>query len=325
MNTEALFIFLILLLGLILCSFLGGSFKYYDFTEGFKDNGDTNTFYGPDGATAAFTKGSDGKKSIQLNQTSGSRNVIFTQSSTDKNVYTNPFGFTANVIKNSDGTKAISFSTSSGQTTVFTQTQNQNSSSDNNNDTSSSGDNSQPQDNSSFINALKNKVNTNYNHYTDSTNPQMTSSQYYGSTGYPLQQSGYSLSYQGPYGGSAGSVTGPAGNSAFYAQGPSGNAVAGTSTNSYDYSSTLPPGIPRSQILPGQEDLYILKSEIVPPVCPACPASLSLPRQEPPPPCPACARCPEQSFECKKVPNYNAINNDYLPSPVLNDFSQFGM
>jgi hypothetical protein len=25
------------------------------------------------------------------------------------------------------------------------------------------------------------------------------------------------------------------------------------------------------------------------------------------------------------VPNYSAINNDYLPSPVLNDFSSFGM
>jgi hypothetical protein len=25
------------------------------------------------------------------------------------------------------------------------------------------------------------------------------------------------------------------------------------------------------------------------------------------------------------VPNYNAINNEYLPMPILNDFSQFGM
>ena len=28
------------------------------------------------------------------------------------------------------------------------------------------------------------------------------------------------------------------------------------------------------------------------------------------PPCPPCARCPEPSFECKKVPTY--INIDYL-------------
>ena len=31
------------------------------------------------------------------------------------------------------------------------------------------------------------------------------------------------------------------------------------------------------------------------------------------------------AFECKKVPNYNAINNQYLSIPVLNDFSTFGM
>lgn len=93
-----------------------------------------------------------------------------------------------------------------------------------------------------------------------------------------------------------------------------------------DYSNSLPQGIPKSQIPPGQEDLYILKSEIVPPVCPACPASSAVcPRQEPCPPCPACARCPEPSFECKKVPNYNAINNEFLPVPVLSDFSSFGM
>ncbi len=90
-----------------------------------------------------------------------------------------------------------------------------------------------------------------------------------------------------------------------------------------DYSSSLPPGIPASQIPAGQEDLYILKSEVVPPVCPACPQA-TVSREEKCPPCPACARCPEPSFECKKVPNYNA-GNDYLPVPVLNDFSTFGM
>jgi hypothetical protein len=43
------------------------------------------------------------------------------------------------------------------------------------------------------------------------------------------------------------------------------------------------------------------------------------------PPCPPCERCPESSFECKKVPNYNSINDNLLPRPVLSDFSQFGM
>ena len=84
-------------------------------------------------------------------------------------------------------------------------------------------------------------------------------------------------------------------------------------------------GIPPSNIPPGQEDLYILKSEVVPPVCPACPIMNACPRQEPPPPCPPCARCPEPAFECKKVPNYRTNDDRYLPRPVLNDFSQFGM
>ena len=72
---------------------------------------------------------------------------------------------------------------------------------------------------------------------------------------------------------------------------------------------------------------YILKSEIVPPVCPKCPDSRTCPRQKPAPPCPPCARCPEPAFECKKVPNYSAIDaanaGNILPMPRLNSFAQF--
>lgn len=85
-------------------------------------------------------------------------------------------------------------------------------------------------------------------------------------------------------------------------------------------------GIPRSQIPPGSEDSYILKSEIVPPVCPACPDVTTCPStKEKCPPCPPCARCPEPAFECKKVPNYSGQNDSYLPQPVMSDFSQFGL
>uniref|UniRef100_A0A6C0DFQ9 Uncharacterized protein n=1 Tax=viral metagenome TaxID=1070528 RepID=A0A6C0DFQ9_9ZZZZ len=149
-----------------------------------------------------------------------------------------------------------------------------------------------------------------------------------------------------------------------------------TGSSGYDYSSSLPKGIPKSLIPKGQEDLYILKSEVVPPVCPACPAcsrgissgssnsgltpgsqggntnvsgnttsgttnsgsgattsggsfldsfSNNYMESTKCPPCPACARCPEPAFDCKKVPNYNSINNSYLPMPVLSDFSNFGM
>lgn len=92
-----------------------------------------------------------------------------------------------------------------------------------------------------------------------------------------------------------------------------------------------PSNVPRHQIPSGDEDLYILKSEIVPPVCPACPNLVSCPNNNsstPPPPCPPCGRCTEPAFECKKVPNYNSSSNqlnDFLPRPVLNNFSQFGM
>jgi hypothetical protein len=115
--------------------------------------------------------------------------------------------------------------------------------------------------------------------------------------------------------------------------------------NSSPYNSVLPSGISKSQIPPGEEDLYILKSEVIPPVCPACPSVNVCNKKEKCPPCPACARCPEPSFECKKIPNYNSSayssssyygssdldsfetgsTSKYLPLPVLNDFSTFGM
>jgi len=98
------------------------------------------------------------------------------------------------------------------------------------------------------------------------------------------------------------------------------------------YSAHGSKGIPASQIPPGQEDMYMLKSEIVPPVCPACPATKCNASgggggggENKCPPCPPCARCPEPAFECKKVPNYSGGNDNVLPRPVLNDFSQFGL
>jgi len=84
-------------------------------------------------------------------------------------------------------------------------------------------------------------------------------------------------------------------------------------------------GIPGNRIPPGQEDLYILKSQVVPPVCPACPTVINkCTGKEKCPPCPPCGRCPEPSFECVKRPTYRS-DNPYLPVPVLSDFSSFGM
>ena len=140
----------------------------------------------------------------------------------------------------------------------------------------------------------------------------------------PSGSSSQSGSNQQSYGPNVEYVQGSHSESVGYIQGPAGNNAIATNTNN-QYSNSLPRGIPASQIPHGQEDLYILKTEIVPPVCPACPVSTACPRQEPCPPCPACARCPEPSFECKKVPNYNSISSEYLPVPVLNSFSSFGM
>ena len=89
-------------------------------------------------------------------------------------------------------------------------------------------------------------------------------------------------------------------------------------------------GVRANQILPGNEDLYILKSEVIPPVCPVCPAVKCNKggkgeNAEKCPPCPPCARCPEPAFDCKKVPNYNRVNDDSMPYPVLASFNQFGL
>ncbi len=98
---------------------------------------------------------------------------------------------------------------------------------------------------------------------------------------------------------------------------------------------SLSSGIYAHQIPAGDADKYILKSEIVPPVCPACPSINSCPVPQESPPCPPCGRCPKSNFECKKIPIYNS-SNDTLPGalpsqsnvsqspmPILNDFSAF--
>ena len=71
-------------------------------------------------------------------------------------------------------------------------------------------------------------------------------------------------------------------------------------------------------------DAYMLKSQMVPPVCPR---TCDKQREKPCPPCPPCARCPEPAFDCKKVPNYDIntpeVLDKYLPKPILTDFSKF--
>ena len=82
-------------------------------------------------------------------------------------------------------------------------------------------------------------------------------------------------------------------------------------------------GISASQIPFGQEDQYILKSEIVPPICPACPKPIiACNKRRKCPPCPPCARCPDPTYKCKMVADYSSKSNA-IPTPILNDFSRF--
>ena len=184
-----------------------------------------------------------------------------------------------------------------------------------------------PQGNSATVVTDNQAYNDEYN------NDQYSSTTYTGSQGnsatvytgpegnYAVQpnnnvSSGSATTYSGSQGGSATVYTGSQGNQAVRATGPNGQTVVATPQNTVN-------GIPRSQIPQGDEDLYILKSEVVPPVCPVCPQSTACPREKPCPACPPCARCPEPAFECKKVPNYRSQDNRYLPKPILNDFSAF--
>jgi hypothetical protein len=321
------------------------------------------TFYGPNGGTVVVSTDSNGRQSLKIKLSENENEVMFNPANVSSSsgssirrpttegylnyngengsavTFNGPNNSTATIINGEDGREAIHVETANGSYT-FTQ---------------------------------QGSV------YNQDNN--ISSTQYYGSVGSPIQ-TGYA----------AEAYVGPTGNSVYHAEGPRGNEVYGVNNDydpyqngvggpragpgvgvggpgvgvggpgvggpagpggvggpgvagpggvgtpyygphdgeAVDYSSSLPPGIPGSQIPPGKEDLYILKSEVVPPVCPVCPAVSSSrqdirDRQEPYPACPPCGRCPEPSFECKKVPNYNAINDNFLPQPILSDFSSFGM
>ena len=76
----------------------------------------------------------------------------------------------------------------------------------------------------------------------------------------------------------------------------------------------------------GDKSEYILKSAIVPPVCPKCPDVKLCPKcgGDAVQPCPPCGRCPKPAFKCAKVPDYNASNVDSsLPRPILSRFASF--
>lgn len=73
-----------------------------------------------------------------------------------------------------------------------------------------------------------------------------------------------------------------------------------------------------------EDELYVLKSQIVPPVCPKCPDVKKCDTTKDCPACPAPQRCPKKPFECKMVPKWSDPRlSKNEPRPVLNSFDTF--
>ena len=305
---KLLLLFIILLLGLILCSFLGGNC----YTEGFTTEVSTITGVKGNKGTVPATSSDDisvdssppTEPPTASPKTSYDNYNHYDQTSYPTKYY-GPNGTTATVI-NTNGTFTLAVTETNGTTTIY------------NVDKSTSSTDTSSISKTTFYgqNGGTAKVTTdnNGNYLIKVTQPDgtvivytVTNTQ---STIVPPPQQ-------------------PTTQSSTYSSGQNYSYYNSANSNSA-YDSTLPPGIPKSMIPPGQEDLYILKSQVVPPVCPACPTcdtNLSdPPSAEKCPPCPACARCPEPAFECKKVPNYNSVGSSkFLPMPVVSDFSSFGI
>ena len=109
-------------------------------------------------------------------------------------------------------------------------------------------------------------------------------------------------------------------------------STAGAAGTGISTASTAGASTASASAAGATNDMFLLNSQKNPssdaPVG-SCSTANSAPnncRPSPVPPCPPCERCPEAAFDCKRVPRYNsATNSQYLPQPVLADFSQFGM
>ena len=381
MKGELLILFVILLLALILCSFLGGNCG----KEGM-ENG--QTYYGPNGASAQLQTDSTGNNSLVVTTSDGTSTTYL---NTNSDMYTGPNGATATVKQGTNGT-AVQVKDSSGNI-VLTLTNNSN-----------NGNSTATTQNGTSANTSTTTTNyDNYNHYNGSSYP----TTFYGPDGgtarviktdnnntivitnkngttdiYYIDSNGSTSTYTGKNGGSAKMITDSNGNQAVEITGPNGSKLVYTGDNAYTYNSqddtinqydsnnnttgtdvnettyygpnggqattvtgpggntyasydssayynSLPQGVSRSQIPAGEEDLYILKSQVIPPVCPVCPNQIVQSSDSTDvtkcPPCEPCGRCAEPAFDCVKRPNYKAFNQDYMPVPVLSDFSSFGM
>ena len=381
MNPEALFLFLILLLGLILCSFLGGNCQSgrvegFDNLSLYDASGNKNVEKAPKNIIGIITApdNADGTNSNSINSTLDTSNAHHTTThpshhhhyetpkydnynhyhkKSTPSIYYGPNGSTAKIM-NTHGIYTVIATDKNGNVSTY----HPKSKSKNTHMSIHPHSNIHPPSNTHPISqdttyhsptggtaVIGNDFTTGVKiiKVTDTTGNttiySSTNSQTF-NAGYdnppPVQTSSSSSDYSGAYGGNIGTsfMSGPGGNNNAY---PTNTPMTNpnkinTSLNATGkYNSSLPQGIPKSMIPPGNEDLYILKSEVVPPVCPSCPApimssSSSKNDSSQCAPCPGPARCPEPSFTCQKVPNYTAgQDNQYLPVPVLSSFTSFGM
>ena len=346
MSNKAIFLFIILLLGLILSSFLGG---YY--SEGFTSATEPNI-----GVTATTTSSYGSGNNAANNVANSYDNYDHYSGSAHPTTFYGPNGGTAKLV-NANGQYAITLTDSNGQTTTYmvqgadTGASTGAGAGASASTSTSASTSASTSTTNSIMSNVSNKTfygpnggsasvyaSTNGQYAIEITLPNGTSTIYTATNSYMYNdQSAASAAADSPAAATSTAATTTATTPTTdytnnyknnYYNDPSLTANGGSSSSSANedgtYDSSMPQGIPKGMIAPGQEDLYILKSEIVPPVCPACPQSGACPRKEKCPACKPCGRCPEPNYNCKLVPNYSA-SNQYLPTPVLNSFSTFGM
>ena len=342
MKNGALFLLIILILGLILAPFLGGSIK-----EGYTD---AATSYADKVTLASGVTNTTGNTAVTGAKSNGYDNYDHYSKSSAPTVFYGPNGSKANVMKDTSDFYII-ITGANGETMSYSTKIPANSKTT----ASTSSDTKKSSTSSDSVSSLMKQFGN-----TTFYGPGGGSARFFsGSDGqYAVEETkanGNATIYTATntytynYGGQSSSYSASPFTSASSTPSSSTPSSSNSANSSGKYDSVFPQGVPKSMIPRGQEDLYILKSEIVPPVCPVCPASSACPsnKKEKCPPCPACARCPEPSFECKKVPNYSSTGNNshsgsydatgsfnssnrtggasYLPVPVLSDFSTFGM
>jgi len=258
--------------------------------EGFEYS---NTYKATDGTIAKITSNANSSNSITVTNADSTTTVYQTSVGDATNKFYNPSGSYATV---SSDNKTITVIGTNGSTKLYSTSTSTSTSSD----TSSSSSSSSSSDYD------------NYNHYTGSYNASIYySSNGNGNTARVIDtgnnkviiitkangtsETYYSTSttstattvYDGPNGSTAKIVSDSNGQTTISVTNSDGTTAVYTKNNDYTYSSSvtdnflnngnnysdsLPNGIPGSQIPINQGDMYILKTQIVPPVCPMCPS-----------------------------------------------------